>query len=177
MDGENCDPMNLHRWLEGAHVKNLEIDPRLLCTGQKWSYLCSLLVRFCLLRSPFRDAVCYIHHFKCMWSLKLFTFVLSLYEIENFVVSDLLIGVPVSFLFPTIGFNTIYRKSGKQERRMEDRDPEEDWRRNPLLSRLDFFFRSLELDDPSCQQKLICELVQRPDKFSPISDLLMSIFR
>merc|ERR1712036_140493 len=47
---------------------------------------------------------------------------------------DLLIGVPVSFLFPTIGFNTIYRKSGKQERRMEDRDPEEDWRRNPLLS-------------------------------------------
>jgi len=90
---------------------------------------------------------------------------------------DLLIGVPVSFLFPTIGFNTIYRKSGKQERRMEDRDPEEDWRRNPLLSRLDFFFRSLELDDPSCQQKLICELVQRPDKFSPISDLLMSIFR
>ena len=57
MDGENCDPMNLYRWLEGAHVKNLEIDPRLLCTGQKWSYLCSLLVRFCLLRSPFRDAV------------------------------------------------------------------------------------------------------------------------
>ena len=101
----------------------------------------------------------------------------SLSKIENFVVSDLLIGVPVSFLFPTIGFNTIYRKSGKQERRMEDRDPEEDWRRNPLLSRLDFFFRSLELDDTSCQQKLICELVQRPDKFSPISDLLMSIFR
>ena len=113
-----------------------------------------------------------------MWrSLQLFTCILTLSEIENFVVSDLLIGVPVSFLFPTIGFNTIYRKSGKQERRMEDRDPEEDWRRNPLLSRLDFFFRSLELDDPSCQQKLICELVQRPDKFSPISDLLMSIFR
>ena len=35
MDGETCDPMNLYRWLEGAHVKNLEIDPRLLCTGQK----------------------------------------------------------------------------------------------------------------------------------------------
>ena len=54
---ENCDTMNLYRWPKGAHVKNLEIDPRLLCTGQKWSYLCSLLVRFCLLRSPFRDAV------------------------------------------------------------------------------------------------------------------------
>ena len=57
VDGENCDPMNLYRWPEGAHVKNLEIDPRLLCTVQKWSYLCSLLLRFCLLRSPFRDAV------------------------------------------------------------------------------------------------------------------------
>ena len=28
MDGENCDPMNLHRWLEGAHVKNLKIEHR-----------------------------------------------------------------------------------------------------------------------------------------------------
>ena len=62
VDAENCDPMNLYRWPEGAHVKNLEIDPRLLCTGQKWSYLCSLLVRFCLLRSPFRDAVGFISH-------------------------------------------------------------------------------------------------------------------
>ena len=54
---ENCDTMNLYRWPKGAHVKNLEIDPRLLCTVQKWSYLYSLLVRFCLLRSPIRDAV------------------------------------------------------------------------------------------------------------------------
>ena len=127
--------------------------------------------------SIFSLTLIFIHHSKYMWILKLLKFISSLYEIESFVVSDLLIGVPVSFLFPTIGFNTIYRKSGKQERRMEDRDPEDDWRRNPLLSRLDFFFRSLELDDPSCQQKLICELVARPDKFSPISDLLMSIFR
>ena len=33
VDSENCDPMNLYRWPEGAHVKNLEIVPRLLCTG------------------------------------------------------------------------------------------------------------------------------------------------
>ena len=36
VDGENCDPTNLYRWLECAHVKNLEIDPRLHCTVQKW---------------------------------------------------------------------------------------------------------------------------------------------
>ena len=28
VDSENCDTMNLHRWLEGAPVKNLEIDHR-----------------------------------------------------------------------------------------------------------------------------------------------------
>ena len=28
VDSENCDPMNLYRWLEGAHVKHFEIDHR-----------------------------------------------------------------------------------------------------------------------------------------------------
>ena len=28
VDGENFDPMNLYRWLEGAHVKHFEIVHR-----------------------------------------------------------------------------------------------------------------------------------------------------
>jgi len=89
---------------------------------------------------------------------------------------DLLIGIPVSFLLPTIGFNTAYKKIRKRRTRM-DNEIEEDNGKDPLLSRLDFLFDVLDIDDVDCQQKVICEVVRNQEKLSPLSDLLISIFR
>merc|ERR1712213_173441 len=52
---------------------------------------------------------------------------------------DLLIGGPVSFLLPTIGFNTAYKKIRKRRPRM-DNEIEDDGEKDPLLARLDFLF-------------------------------------
>ena len=89
---------------------------------------------------------------------------------------DLLIGVPVSFLLPTIGFNTAYKKIRKRRPRM-DNEIEDDGEKDPLLTRLDFLFDVLDIDDLDCQQKVICEVVSNQEKFSPLSDLLISLFR
>jgi len=89
---------------------------------------------------------------------------------------DLLIGVPVSFLLPTIGFNTAYKKIRKRRPRM-DNEIEDDGEKDPLLARLDFLFDVLDIDDLDCQQKVICEVVSNQEKFSPLSDLLISLFR
>jgi len=89
---------------------------------------------------------------------------------------DLLIGVPVSFLLPTIGFNTAYKKIRKRRTRM-DNEIEHDNGKDPLMSRLDFLFEVLDIDNVDCQQRVICEAVNNQEKFSPLSDLLISIFR
>ena len=90
---------------------------------------------------------------------------------------DLMIGVPVSFLVPTIGFNTAYKRinkrSGAPSMKSEDRAKESD----PLMSRLDFLFDVLDLREFDCQQRMVCEMVRDRDTFSPLSDLLLSIFR
>ena len=54
---------------------------------------------------------------------------------------------------------------------------EEDDGKDPLMSRLDFLFDVLDIDDVDCQQKVICEVVRNQEKLSPLSDLLISIFR
>ena len=92
-------------------------------------------------------------------------------------ISDLMIGVPVSFLIPTIGFNTVYKRinkrSGTPSMKSEDRAKKSD----PLMSRLDFLFDVLDLREFDCQQRMVCEMVRDRDTFSPLSDLLLSIFR
>jgi len=89
---------------------------------------------------------------------------------------DLMIGVPVSFLVPTIGFNTAYKRinkrSGAPSMKSEDRAKKSD----PLMSRLDFLFDVLDLREFDCQQRMVCEMVRDRDTFSPLSDLLLSIF-
>jgi len=85
---------------------------------------------------------------------------------------DLLIGVPVSFLLPTIGFNTAYKKIRKRRTRM-DNEIEHDNGKDPLMSRLDFLFEVLDIDNVDCQQRVICEAVKNQEKFSPLSDLLI----
>jgi len=93
---------------------------------------------------------------------------------------DLLIGVPVSFLFPSIGFNTEFKRrkmSNLKKRSIDNQKQMNDWKTDPLLSRLDLLFESLGLDDSGCQQKLICELGKDHNKFSPLGPLVTSIFR
>lgn len=60
---------------------------------------------------------------------------------------------------------------------MDDQKLMNDWKTDPLLSRLDLLFESLGLDDSVCQQKLICELGKSPHNFSPLGPLVTSIFR
>ena len=64
-----------------------------------------------------------------------------------------------------------------QKRSMDDQELMNDWKTDPLLSRLDLLFESLSLDDSGCQQKLICELGKDPHNFSPLGPLVSSIFR
>jgi len=80
----------------------------------------------------------------------------------------------LSFLLPTIGFNTEFKRrlgARKVERR------EDSPRSPPALSRIDFLFQILQVDDEDCKQRAICEIVQSKLIFSPLSDLLISIFR
>ena len=58
-----------------------------------------------------------------------------------------------------------------------DNEIEDDGKKDPLLTRLDFLFDVLDIDDLDCQQKVICEVVSNQEKFSPLSDLLISLFR
>ena len=91
-------------------------------------------------------------------------------------VLDFMIGVPVSLLLPTIGFNTRYKRS----RNFREKSPEITKRigkEDPLTSRLAFLFDVLQVHDANCQQKIICETLKDQQKFSPLSDLLLAIFR
>ena len=91
-------------------------------------------------------------------------------------VLDFMIGVPVSLLLPTIGFNTRYKRS----RNFREKSPEITKRigkKDPLTSRLTFLFDVLQVHDANCQQKIICETLKDQQKFSPLSDLLLAIFR
>ena len=59
----------------------------------------------------------------------------------------------------------------------EQKDRVDDWSKAPLLSRLDFLFDVLDLDDAGCQQRFVCDLVRHQETFAPLSHLLISIFR
>ena len=58
-----------------------------------------------------------------------------------------------------------------------DNEIEHDNGKDPLMSRLDFLFKVLDIDNVDCQQRVICEAANNQEKFSPLSDLLISIFR
>jgi len=87
---------------------------------------------------------------------------------------DLLLSLPLSFLLPTIGFNTDFkREGGPRAGRREDPGA----RSPPGLERIDFLFQILHVEDEGCKQRAICEIVQSKLLFSPLSDFLISVFR
>jgi len=87
---------------------------------------------------------------------------------------DLLLSLPLSFLLPTIGFNTDFkREAGPRPERREDSGS----RSPPGLQRIDFLFQILHVADEGCKQRAICEIVQSKSLFSPLSDFLISVFR
>jgi len=87
---------------------------------------------------------------------------------------DLLLSLPLSFLLPTIGFNTDFKRETRPglERREDPRT-----RSPPGLERIDFLFQILHVEDEGCKQRAICEIVQSKLLFSPLSDFLISVFR
>jgi hypothetical protein len=42
---------------------------------------------------------------------------------------------------------------------------------------MDGVFATLGLDEVGCQQRFICETMERPDKFEPISNIIYLLFR
>jgi len=89
---------------------------------------------------------------------------------------DLLLALPLSVLLPTIGFNTAYKRREGRVRRVGGEAGTEE-AAPPLLQRINFLFSSLDVDDEHCKQRAICEIVQKKLMYSPLSDLLISIFR
>jgi len=88
---------------------------------------------------------------------------------------DLLLSLPLSFLLPTIGFNTDFkREAGPRPGRRRE---EPGAKSPPGLERIDFLFRVLQVEDEGCKQRAICEIVQSKLLFSPLSDFLISVFR
>ena len=97
--------------------------------------------------------------------------------VDCYFCSDLLLSLPLSFLLPTIGFNTDFkREAGPGLERREDPGPRSS-RSPPGLERIDFLFQILHLEDEGCKQRAICEIVQNKMIYSPLSELLISIFR
>lgn len=90
---------------------------------------------------------------------------------------DLLLALPLSFLLSTIGFNTDFKRRNGRVWKFETKNDRTDDFSSPLLSRINFLFQILDVDDKDCQQKAICEIVQNKLIYSPLSDLLISIFR
>jgi len=90
---------------------------------------------------------------------------------------DLLLALPLSFLLSTIGFNTDFKRRNGRVRKFETKDDRTDDWSSPLLSRIDFLFQILDMDDEDCKQRAICEIVQNKLIYSPLSELLISIFR
>ena len=97
---------------------------------------------------------------------------------------DLLIGVPLTLLLPTIGHNTEYKSRWREARQVDLTMEEEDNNSNkeeeatqPLLSRLDTFFQQLGVPEQGCRSRAICEIVQSKDQYAPLSDYLSSLLR
>jgi len=116
---------------------------------------------------------------------------------------DLLVEVPFTVMLPTIGFNTEYKSRWREKRQgkhrrfpeadaqkihinrlEEEKDPidyeEEGFSKlqtSNLLSRVDTLFYYLQVHDETCRERAICEIVQNRLKYSPLSDILVSLFR
>ena len=109
--------------------------------------------------------------------------------VDCYFCSDLLLSLPLSFLLPTIGFNTDFKREvgagpntgrtvwRRAEEEGEKEEEEEGPRSPPGLQRIDFLFQILQLEDEGCKQRAICEIVQSKLLFSPLSDFLISVFR
>jgi len=90
---------------------------------------------------------------------------------------DLLLALPISVLLPTIGFNTDFKRRKGRSGREESEAGRQEQPAHPLLERIDLLFSSLDLEDEDCKQRAICEIVQNKMIYSPLSELLISIFR
>ena len=103
----------------------------------------------------------------------------------SFFSPDLLIGLPLTLLLPTIGHNTEYKSRWRESRRiqvdntMEDEEEEEEVldKEKPLLSRLNIFFWYLGVREQGCKSRAICEIVQSNQQFAPLGDYLSSLLR
>ena len=107
-----------------------------------------------------------------------------IFKILKFVLfSDLLIGVPLTLLLPTIGHNTEYKSRWRESRQaqvdnaMEEEEEVLDNIRQPLLSRLHTFFWHLGVREQGCRSRAICEIVQSNHQFAPLGDYLSSLLR
>ena len=111
-------------------------------------------------------------------------------NIKVFSSSDLLIGLPLTLLLPTIGHNTEYKSRWRESRQMqvdntmEEEEEEEEVLdkenisvRHPLLSRLHTFFWHLGVREQGCRNRAICEIVQSNQQFAPLGDYLSSLLR
>ena len=93
------------------------------------------------------------------------------------IIPDLLLALPISVLLPTIGFNTDFKRRKGRSGREESEAGRQEQPAHPLLERIDLLFSSLDLEDEDCKQRAICEIVQNKMIYSPLSELLISIFR
>ena len=97
--------------------------------------------------------------------------------------SDLLIGLPLTLLLPTIGHNTEYKSRWRESRQVdntmeeEEEEDEEELDKEPLLSRLQTFFGHLGVREQGCRNRAICEIVQSNQQFAPLGDYLSSLLR
>ena len=99
--------------------------------------------------------------------------------------SDLLIGLPLTLLLPTIGHNTEYKSRWRESRQVEVdnntmQEEEEEVildKEQPLLSRLHTFFGHLGVHKQGCRNRAICEIVQSNQQFAPLGDYLSSLLR
>ena len=97
--------------------------------------------------------------------------------------SDLLIGLPLTLLMPTIGHNTEYKSRWRESRhvQMDNTKQEEEEEvildKEPLLSRLHTFFKHLGVHEQGCRNRAICEIVQSNQQFAPLGDYLSSLLR
>ncbi|KAK7028090.1 hypothetical protein SK128_018215 [Halocaridina rubra] len=91
----------------------------------------------------------------------------------------MLLGIPVSLALPAFKNNTVElgRACGYSANSLED---DQAWEKDfywdtiyeEQLSQLTTYFGLLEVYSLECQERLICELISEPEKFSPISDLV-----
>jgi len=100
---------------------------------------------------------------------------------------DLLIGLPLTLLLPTIGHNTEYKSRWRESQNaqvdntMQEEEEQEEEEvildKEPLLSRLHTFFKHLGVHEQGCRNRAICEIVQSNQQFAPLGDYLSSLLR